>query len=404
MQTTTSAGLQARQDAPLILPSAGESLNPTRLRHANQVGDGAMPCIHSGSGCHGSDAASVSGKHTVFVLGVDGVPLTPTTPTKARKLLNAKQAVPAWNKFGVFGIRMLVSTRKETPPTVLGLDFGTKFEGYAVATGKENSASVMWLLPSKEKLVKKLEERHILRRAKRQRNCRRRECRSDNRSKAGFIAPSQLLIINSRQKAMRELLRCFPVSSIALEDVRFNHRDHKWGKNFSTVEIGKRMLYGWLRGFAPLQMYEGFETGMCRDLYGYKKSGVKNAEVFNAHCSDALAIAADAGIQQRIEPGRFIVCDDTYRPVRRQLHDTQPAKGGVRAAYSSGNFRGVRKGTMCEHGQICGGTKKSYWIRNNENKRIGRVKVSWFSKHFKNKNGRLLPSLKRGVSDARGAL
>ncbi len=44
--------------------------------------------------------------------------------------------------------------------------------------------NVMWKLPDK----KKLEERRTLRRARRFRNCRRRECRFDNREKKGFIA------------------------------------------------------------------------------------------------------------------------------------------------------------------------------------------------------------------------
>jgi hypothetical protein len=39
-----------------------------------------------------------------------------------------------------------------------------------------------------------------------------------------------------------------------------------------------------------------------------------------------------------------VVVDDTYRPVRRQLYDTEPQKGGIREGYSTGTVFGLRKG------------------------------------------------------------
>jgi len=380
---TTMDGLQERQDAPLILTTSAEPLNATNPQTVRLHG-GSMPVRHWGSGCYSQVGARMSG-HSVFVVGFDGKPLTPTTNAKARKLLQSKQARPQWNKFGQFGIQMLVATRTETPQSALGVDFGTKFEGYVVVVGRENNQAVMWKLPDKKKIVHKLEERSQLRRAKRWRKCRMRECRFDNREKKGFIAPSQLVMVQSRLKALGEFFKCYPIKVVALEDVRFNHRDNKWGKNFSTIEIGKRVINDWIRERAYLQMYSGYETPDIRGEYGYKKSGQKSAELFNSHCSDALALAVDVTTKQRIPEGKLVVVDDTYRPVRRRLHDTQPSKGGVRQPYSQGNFKGVRKGTVCEHGQIVGGTKNNYWIRNTENKRIGRSHISWLSHKFKTK-------------------
>jgi len=331
----------------------------------------------------------MSAKHNVFVLGIDGKPLTPTTNAKARKLLKGKQANPIWNKFGCFGIQMIEETRKETPNTALGVDFGTKFEGYAVTIGKENSVAVMWKLPDKKKIVNKLEERRQMRRARRFRNCRRRECRFDNREKKDFLAPSQGVIVQSRLKAMQEFFRYYPIETVAMEDVKFNHRNNKWGKNFSTIEVGKNRIGNWIKQRACLQLFLGYDTQYCRERYGYKKSGNKGAEVFNSHCSDALAIATDIYAQKHIEQGQFIVVDDTYRPVRRRLHDTQFSAIHIRYPYSTGNFKGLRKGTICKYGQIVGGTKNNVWIRNSDNKRIGRVitKILWLSHKFKTKTG-----------------
>ena len=380
MPETTRNELQERQDTPLILTSSAESFNATNGQDSSNPAVRSMFVSHCGSGYNSQAGASMSG-HSVFVLDVDGVPLTPCKPSKARKLLKGKQAKPVWNKFGKFGMQMLVETRKEHPETKLGYDLGTKFEGHSVVCGKENNLSVMWKLPDKKKIVRKLTERRQLRRARRFRNCRRRPARFDNRNKDGFIAPSQLVIVQSRLKALEELFRCYPIDISVVEDIKFNHRDKRWGKNFSTMEVAKTKLYDWIKKHSKLILVEGHETQEKRKSLGYRKTRDKSAEKFTAHCTDSLTLATDVTIM----PGEFIVVDDTYRPVRRRLHDTQFSKDGIRHPYSSGNFKSIRKGTICEFGQICGGTKNNIWIRDKNNKRIGRAisKIGWLSHNFK---------------------
>lgn len=329
----------------------------------------------------------MSANHTVFVLAIDGKPLTPTTPAKARKLLEGGVAKKVWSKFGTFGIQMLAETRRETPETSLGVDNGTKYEGYAVVCGRENSLSVKLDLPDKKKIVRKLAERRRLRRTRRYRNCRRRPARFNNRKRDGFLAPSQAVVINSRLKIMRELFRIYPIQYVGFEDVRFNHAKYRWGANFSTVEIGKQRLRGFFaeRG-AEVFDYRGWETKGLREYYGYHKSSDKSADVFTAHCSDALALACDVGPEVRMAPGLFLVVDDTYRPVRRRLHDTQPAKGGLRAKYSRGTVCGLRKGLLVgtsEHtGQLCGEIKGAYRYYDEEGKRRRAKKLDWASSQF----------------------
>lgn len=390
MKTTTSEGLQGRQDTPLVLSSPLESLNSTSEQTSSNPTGRSKPFSHSGSGCNSQTGARMSGQHSVFVLGNDGSPLTPTTSTKARKLLKGKQATPIWNKFGQFGIQMLIETRKETPKTALGIDFGTKFEGYAVVCGKENNLAVMWKLPDKKKIVKKLEERKQLRQARRWRTCRRRPARFDNRDKNGFIAPSQNVIVQSRLKCLKELFKQYPINAIALEDVKFNHRNNRWGKNFSTIEVGKKVIQNVLKEKGELFQFAGYDTEGFRTQYGYTKSSDKGKETFNSHCSDALALATNISAKQHIPQGTFLVVDDTYRPVRRKLHDTQFSKGGIREKYSSGNFDGIRKGAICEFGLLAGGTGNRHYIypfveKESKIKRITKLtgKISWVSRKFK---------------------
>jgi len=393
MQQTTNRMLQARQDTPRVLTTAEELLNSMSLQtnsNVNSPVDDSKRPVLLGSGYNSGNRGSISPKHDVFVLSRKGEPLTPTTPRKARKLMQGKQAVPIWNKFSQFGIQMLVETGREHPKTCLGVDNGTKFEGYAIITGKENNLAVMWKLPDKKKIMRKLEERRQLRRARRLRNCRRRECRFNNRARKGFIAPSQKVIILSRLKAIKEFFKCYPIDVVAIEDVKFNHSKKHYGKNFSTIEIGKIYLYNLIMQKSGLQMFTGIDTGNCRDKYGYKKSSDKSAEVFNAHCSDALAIATDVFVKENIEQGKFIVVDDTYRPIKRKLHDSQFSKGNIRYPFLTKSLKKVRKGTICEYGLISGEKKHSYSIypfkvKKGKEKRIRIVirKIGWLSHNFK---------------------
>jgi len=308
--------------------------------------------------------------------------------SKARKLIRGEQAKPVWNKFGQFGIQMLVKTRTGTPKTVLGIDNGTMFEGYSLISDRENIMNVMWLLPDKKKIVRKLVERRQLRRARRQRNCRRRPRRFSNRNKKGFIAPSQKVMVDSRLKCIQEFFRCYPIQKVVIEDVRFNHRDKCWGKNFSTIEVGKSTVKKHIINIVGRENYikfDGFETQNIRTILGLRKSNQKDKQVFDSHCVDSFSIA------QAISPAEpnsnIYVVDDTYRPVRRRLHDTEFSKGGVRPKYSSGNFKSIRKGTICQFGQIVGGTEKvGVWYRDwtdTSQKGKSLKKILWFSKQFK---------------------
>ena len=390
MKTTTIQQLKEPEDTPQVFSTSEESLNSTSLKTTGKTSENSKQLYHLGCGYNlNESSASMSGR--IFVLSLSGKPLTPCKPSKARKMLVGRVAKVVWNKFGQFGIQMLIQTREITPRTVIGIDNGTKFEGYSLISGKENILNVMWVLPNKKTITNKLEERRQLRRARRQRNCRIRQARFNNRKKDGFIAPSQLMIVKSRLKAIQEFFKCYPINKVAVEDVKFNHRDKRWGKNFSTIELGKTMIKKFIIDKVKregIYLFAGFETEQAREKLGLKKSSNKSAENFNSHCVDSFSIASE--IAESSEPNlNLIIVDDTYRPKRRRLHDIQPKKGNIREKYSTGNFKRVRKGTICEFGQIVGGTKNSYFIRNSNNKRIGRTNISWLSHHFKTKFGGL---------------
>jgi len=393
--------LQEQRNASLVPPSSGRAQadDPKGSKRASQS-------RRENTRARRGRLSAISG-HSVFVVGVDGKALAPTTPARAKHLIRDGQAEKVWSRFGIFGLKMLMQTRHEVPETSLGVDQGTKFEGYAVVCGDENVLAVKLDLPDKKAVVRKLEERRHLRRARRHRNCRRRPPRFNNRRRrVGWLAPSQAMIVGSRLRVIRELLRIYPVGLVGLEDVRFNHAEKRCGANFSTVEIGKAKIRQEFRS-RDLELFEftGYQTKMLREKYGYRKIRDKSADRFEAHCTDALALACEAGPVKRIEPGRFVVVDDTYRPKRRRLHDTQFAPDSVRAPYSKGTVFGLRKGLKVgaangKIGRLCGEMNGKFRYYDKNGKRQATRKLAWISTQYITRTGRLLPGLKSGVPAA----
>ena len=278
-------------------------------------------------------------------MGKDGTPLTPCTPARARKLIENSVAKKKWSKLGIFYIQMLVDTRKETPEMCVGIDPGSKFDGYAVVSEKEIQQTGMAILP---KMVrKKNTNRKLMRRARRFRKTWRKQRRFDNRKKKeGWIAPSQKSKVDFRIRIVKELCNIYPITQFAVEDVRFNHYKKHWGKFFSTVEIGKTKLYDALLELGKIRKYIGAETSELREKLGLKKTTRKAELVPEAHATDAAAIAMD-----------MIGCVNTqimsffawkrYEFYRRRLHMRQPSKGGIRERYGGSVLtKGLEKGDI----------------------------------------------------------
>jgi len=326
------------------------------------------------------DAKHESGRMPTLVPVVsrDGHPLTPCKSSKARKLLKGGVAEKKWNKLGIFYIKMLVDTRKETPEMCIGLDPGSKFDGYAVVSKDRIQQTGMSILPKMVK--KKNQNRKEMRRARRFKLWRR-PSRFDNRKrKEEWIAPSQKAKVDFRIGIIKELCKIYLIPHFAVEDVKFNHYKKRWGKFFSTVEIGKTKLYNALEKLGKLQKYSGVETSELREKYGLKKTSRKSELIPESHATDACAIAMDAIGCTNPNITSFYVWK-RYEYYRRQLHKRQPAKGGIREKYGgsvltkdlkkgdivTGIYKGKRvTGLACSHSKgyigIATFEKSQRWI------------------------------------------
>jgi len=314
-------------------------------------------------------------EYRVPVVSVDGKPLMPTTPARARKMIEGGVAVGKWSKLGIFYIQMLRPVGEKTQEIVLGLDPGSEYEGVAVVSKEGVLQTGMIILP--RGIAKKIERRRMMRRARRGRKWRR-PCRFDNRRRPeGWIAPSQKAKVDFRLKIIEELKKLYPIAKAIVEDVRFNHYRKRWGKHFSTVEIGKKRTYDKLKEWFQLKLIEGIETARIRAEYGAKKSSDKREKSVFSHAIDAIVMGAnEIGLKILRIPSFFIW--RRYQIARRQLHKFQFEAGGIRRREGGSKSMGIfkkgdivlRRGDLYRVGGYSEGIGISLHSFDTENRRI----------------------------------
>jgi hypothetical protein len=279
----------------------------------------------------------------------------PCKPSKARKLLVRGLAKKRWNKLGQFYLQLNFQPKSELNRNQhIGLfnDTGSKWDGMAVVSKMQVLTCGMLVLPSK--VAEKLRQRSEMRRARRYRNTPRRAKRFDNRRRPeGWIAPSQKAKVDFRIKVVDEQCRLYPITCFAVEDVRFDHYRKRWGKHFSTVEIGKAKFYEHLRKLGKLNLYTGVQTAEWREKLGLPKNGQKSSLTWDSHAVDAIAIGcAEIGCANPYPPEFRVWRRFDY--ARRQLHRLEPDKGGIRRRYGgSWSIPPFRKGDVVQyHGKL----------------------------------------------------
>ena len=282
----------------------------------------------------------------VPVVGKDGTPRMPTKNSRARRWIAQGKAVAKWSKLGVFYVQLTQDAGSVTQDIGLGLDPGSKYDGIAIVSTHEVLQTGMTELP--QGITKKLQQRRNQRKNRRYRNCRRRECRINNRARDEYwLAPSQHSKVEFKLTIIAGLRNLYPINKCVVEDVCFNHYQKRWGKHFSTVEIGKTLLYDTLVAwFGQLTLVSGVETAQLRAKNGVNKCTDKRKRVVESHAIDALVIIANELNLTNLEIPSFYVWK-RYQYRRRQLHKFQFAKGGIRRREGGSNsLNSFKKGDL----------------------------------------------------------
>ena len=340
----TCVKLEERTDASLVRTASAEPLNATSC-----VG---LSSAHMVEGKHDSGQGEAAiGR--IPVVSKDGTPLMPCTSTKARKLLELGKARKQWSKLGIFHIQLHFNpTNPTTQPLAIGVDSGSKFEGFSVVGTKDTvlnimSEAVTWV-------SKAVKQRNQMRRGRRYRNTRRRPCRGNNRlHRGGFFPPSTKARWDAKLRIIKHLKTILPVKTIVVEDIKAWARkgQRRWNRNFSPLEVGKKYFYRELRKMGLVAILKtGIETQALRERFDLKKIVNKSKPIFESHCVDAWVLAASETDASH-PTAKAIYYAIPLRWHRRQLHRLE-AKGGVRRRYGGTLSLGLKKGTLVKHGKF----------------------------------------------------
>jgi RRXRR protein len=274
----------------------------------------------------------------------------PCTPAKARHLFKSGKARPKRNKLGLFYVQLCYAQAPDNQPLAVGVDPGSKFEGYSVVGTGDTVLNLMVQAPDHVKDA--VQTRRVMRRARRFRKWRRPK-RFDNRlNRKKRLPPSTRSRWEAKARIITQLFQIIPLSDVVVEDVQaITHQGKggRWNNSFSPVQMGKEHLYRLLREMGiAVHLKESWQTKALREEHGVKKTKSKSLQSFESHAVDSWVLAASVSGAQKPTCTRlwYLVPAVLHR---RQLHRLQAAKGGIRKPYGGTHSLGLKRGTLVRH-------------------------------------------------------
>ncbi|MDR1856553.1 MAG: RRXRR domain-containing protein [Desulfovibrio sp.] len=303
---------------------------------------------------------NVQGVHRVPVRDRrDGRWLSPMRMDRAIRLVRKGEAV--WVEHKLLGT--CVRLKKEASGDViddsyvLGVDPGTRFEGYTVQ-GRDSTTNYEFRFSKLVRNPDAIKETSARRRANRRirRNrLRHRKQRFDNRTGKKWTKTGWYYFQHRRNR-IRLLCAAYNVRTVVIEDVAFNHAkeagiapEKRRGRWFTPVEVHKNFLHPFVRSpGVDLIVSPARKTKELRlECFGCDpKSSDKGDGSFFAHCvgSFVLTRRANPDFVLHSPRVRLVARGVEHDPVRRQLFRLKTkykgakerfryAKGGVKVPF-----------------------------------------------------------------------
>jgi RRXRR protein len=274
----------------------------------------------------------------------------PCTPAKARLLLKSGKARPKRNKVGLFYVQLCYEQKPDNQPLVVGIDPGSKFEGYSVVGTQETVVNLMVEAPDHVKDA--VQTKRTMRRARRGRLWRRPKRLENRLIHTTRLPPSTRSRWEAKARIVKHLLTILPLTDVVVEDVQATTRQgkgRKWNRSFSPVQVGKEHLYRLLRERGlRVHLNSGWQTKELREKYGLKKTRSKSKQSFDSHAVDAWVMAASvSGAEKPTCQRLWYVVPAILN--RRKLHLLQAAKGGIRRPQGGTHSLDFKRGTVVKH-------------------------------------------------------
>ena len=271
----------------------------------------------------------------VPVTSKSGKKLMPTNPNKAGVLIKKGLATPYWSN-GIFCIRLNYETKEHTQDIVIGVDPGSKKEGFTVKSKSHTYLNVQ--ADAHKDVGKKIEKRRELRRGRRSRKCPNRKNRTNRLANRERIPAGTRARWNWKLRILDWLSKLYPITHVCVEDIKAKTRSGKnrWNQSFSPLEVGKRWFVCELIkrfGVGHVFYYKGMWTSSRRKALGLEKLKDKMSDDFYAHCVDSWVMAhatvnGDTKKAMSIRPDNTEVFCISPIPIRRR--ELQPPKSTER--------------------------------------------------------------------------
>ena len=278
----------------------------------------------------------------------DGQVLMPMRASRARKLIKRGEATPYWSN-GIFSIRLNKEpSDRDTQEIAIGVDPGSKKEGFTVKSEKHTYLNVQ--ADAHNKVGKKVAKRRELRRSRRSRKRPNRKNRMNRLANKQRIPAGTRARWHWRLRILDWLAQIYPITYVCVEDIKARTKQYqkKWNQSFSPLEVGKSWFYSEVEKHWTLFTLQGHQTKELRDRLGLKKSSNKFAESFDAHCVDSWVLAYYT-VGGAIVDNTSVFCISPISIERRSLHRQIPQKGGRRSRYGGTRCLGLSKGTLVKH-------------------------------------------------------
>jgi len=182
----------------------------------------------------------------VLVVDKNKKPLMPTSPARARQLLRSGKAAVLRR----YPFTIILKNREggDTQSIAFKIDPGSRVTGLALVADFKRGQRVIWaaeLTHRGQQIRDKLLSRRQIRRSRRNRKCRSRPARFDNRRKPeGWLPPSLRSRVDNIITWGVRLYRFCPVARISLELVRFDTQLME-NPDVSGVEYQQGELWGY---------------------------------------------------------------------------------------------------------------------------------------------------------------
>ena len=279
----------------------------------------------------------------------DGQQLMPLHAARARKLIKRGEATPYWNN-GIYCIRLNKEpSDRNTQEIAVGVDPGSKKEGFTVKSEAHTYLNVQ--ADAHSKVGKKVQKRRELRRNRRSRKCPNRKNRTNRTTNKKRIPAGTRVRWEWKLRILDWLSKMFPITDVCVEDIKARtiERAKKWNTSFSPLEVGKQWFYTEIEKRWQLRTLQGWQTKAIRERLGLKKASNKLAETFNTHCVDSWCLAYHSVGGETIPDNTDIFSIAPIPIRRRELHRQNPQKGGNRPRYGGTTMNGLVKNTLVRH-------------------------------------------------------